>query len=83
MNKSACTWTVSQLIEALQAFPKDTPVVVSGYEGGYENIQQPLLLRKLQHHPENPYWDGAFQEVKAESEDSFDAVLLNREIRNV
>jgi len=81
MNKSCCAFTVVQLIEALQAFPKDTPVVVSGYEGGYENIQ-PLLLRRLQHHPQNPYWDGAFQEVKAESEDSFDAVLLSREVRN-
>lgn len=27
--------TVAELIEALKAYPPDTPVLVDGYEGGY------------------------------------------------
>jgi len=30
--------TVSQLIEALKNYPPDLPVVVSGYEGGYNDV---------------------------------------------
>ncbi len=81
MSKTFYTFTVSQLIEVLKDFPQDSPVVVSGYEGGYENIQQPLLSR-LQHLPQNPYWDGEFQQVESDVKESFDAVVLNREVRH-
>lgn len=30
--------TVSQLIEALKSYPQDLRVVVSGYEGGYNDV---------------------------------------------
>jgi hypothetical protein len=30
--------TVSQLIEELKNYPQDLPVVVSGYEGGYNDV---------------------------------------------
>ena len=30
--------TVTQLIEALKNYPPDLPVVVSGYEGGYNDV---------------------------------------------
>lgn len=30
--------TVAQLIEALKNYPQDLPVVVSGYEGGYNDV---------------------------------------------
>ncbi|MBD2427710.1 hypothetical protein [Phormidium sp. FACHB-1136] len=31
--------TAKELIEALSQYPPDTPVVVRGYEGGYNDIQ--------------------------------------------
>jgi hypothetical protein len=30
--------TVAQLIESLKNYPSDLPVVVSGYEGGYNDV---------------------------------------------
>ena len=36
-------FTIRELIEALSSFPPETPVLTSGYENGYENIQQPVL----------------------------------------
>jgi len=73
--------TVAQLIEALKAFPADTPVVVSGYESGYENMMPPKIM-KLQHQKENKYWDGEFQEVDQECHDTLNAVVLNRKVRS-
>jgi hypothetical protein len=39
--------TVQELIEALSKFDPNTPVVVRGYEGGYNDIQsiQPLSIQ--------------------------------------
>lgn len=65
-------YTVSKLIEALSSFPPDTPVLTSGYENGYENIQQPVL-KELMHKPDNPYYDGEFQ---LEGDDDSDSVLV-------
>jgi len=74
-------FTVAKLIGALKEFPGDTPVVVSGYESGYENIMPPKMT-KLQHQKENKYWDGEFQQVGSDVKESFDAVVLNREVRH-
>ena len=32
--------TVAQLIESLKNYPSDLPVVVSGYEGGYNDVDK-------------------------------------------
>ncbi|MBL4774912.1 MAG: hypothetical protein JKY87_02485 [Mariprofundus sp.] len=74
-------FTVAKLIEALKEFPAETPVVVSGYESGYENIMPPKMI-KLQHQKENKYWDGEFQEAEQEDKHVFDAIVLNRVIRH-
>jgi len=39
--------TVQEIIEALSQFPPDTPVVVRGYESGYNGIQEvkPLSMQ--------------------------------------
>lgn len=60
MNKNIYNFTVGELIKVLQQYAKDMPVVVSGYENGYENFYHPLV-KKVKHLPENPYWDGQFQ----------------------
>jgi len=81
MSKPLTTFTVAKLIEALKEFPQDTPVVVSGYESGYENIQPPKLV-SLKYQKENKYWDGEFQEVTQEDNDTLNAVVLNRMVRS-
>jgi len=81
MSKPLTTFTVAKLIEALKEFPADMPVVVSGYESGYENMMPPKLA-KLQQQKENKYWDGEFQEVEQSIENTLDAVVLNRAVRH-
>jgi len=70
-------YTVKELIEILERLPQDAPVVVSGYENGFENIRQPIL-KELIHGPQNAYWDGEFQPIENGAPDSFQAVLLRR-----
>jgi hypothetical protein len=55
------------------------PFLSSGYENGYENIQQ-SAIRELVHKPDNPYYDGEFQLVVDRDSDSVlvQAVLLPR-----
>ncbi|MFO7943454.1 MAG: hypothetical protein R6U51_04045 [Anaerolineales bacterium] len=70
-------YTVKALIEILETFPQDAPVVVSGYENGFENIREPIL-KELIHEPQNAYWKGEFQPPEQGDTDSFQAVLLRR-----
>ncbi len=70
-------FTVGELIKILKQYPKDMPVVVSGYENGYENFYHPYV-KKVKHLPENPYYDGQFQL----DENGTEALLLDREERN-
>lgn len=70
-------FTVGELTEILKEYPNDMPVIVSGYETGYENFYQPVV-QKVKHIPENKYWDGAFQL----DENGSDALILAREVRD-
>jgi hypothetical protein len=74
-------FTVAQLIEELQRLPSDLPVLISGYESGFENFYQPVIL-ELQHEPDNFYYDGAFQKADTPSTENFEAVVLIRELRD-
>ena len=70
-------FTVRELREILESYPDDMPVIVSGYENGYENFYHPIV-QKVEHMPENKYWDGEFQI----DEKGFDALILEREVRD-
>jgi len=70
-------YTVGELIEILKAYPNDMPVIVSGYENGYENFYHPTV-QKVEHLPENKYWDGEFQI----DDKGIDALILEREVRD-
>lgn len=70
-------YTVGELIEILKEYPIDMPVIVSGYENGYENFYHPTV-QKVEHLPENMYWDGEFQI----DENGINALILEREERN-
>jgi len=69
-------FTVGELMQILQQFPEDMPVVVSGYENGYENFYHPMVL-KVMPYPENPYYDGQFQP----DEEGTAVLILEREMR--
>jgi len=76
-NKNVYNFTVGELMKILQQYPDDMPVVVSGYENGYENFYHPFL-KKVKHMPENYYRDGEFQI----DDNGTDVLILEREVRN-
>lgn len=73
--------TVAQLIEILKTFPADLPVLVSGYESGYECFYHPQI-RDLVHKSENTYYDGEFQLPEKGESPQFSAVILERMLRD-
>ena len=76
-QSSIFNYTVGELIKVLNEYPKDVPVIVSGYESGYENFYLPIV-QKVRRIPENMYWDGEFQI----DENGIEALVLEREVRN-
>lgn len=70
-------FTVGELLEVLQQYPIDMPVVVSGYENGYENFYHPYV-KKVEHLPENPYYEGEFQL----DDNGTEVLLLERVVRD-
>jgi hypothetical protein len=81
MNNSNFNYTIGELAELLKTLPQNLPVVISGYESGFENFYAPYVA-ELVHKPENMYWDGEFQRVKRNDKNSFKALILERELRN-
>jgi hypothetical protein len=70
-------YTVGELMELLKEYPDDMPVIVSGYESGYEYFCTPTV-RKVKHFPENKYWDGEFQL----DDNGSHALILERKVRD-
>jgi hypothetical protein len=75
-DKNTYHFTVGELIKILHLYPEDMPVVVSGYENGYENFYQPYA-KKVKHMPENTFYDGQFQP----DDHGTEVLLLEREVR--
>jgi hypothetical protein len=69
--------TVGDLIRILEALPQDIPIFVSGYESGYENFQEPKVVR-LAHRPNNPFYDGEYQIAGKDERKWIDGVVLTR-----
>ncbi|MBU4076940.1 MAG: hypothetical protein KKI06_09580 [Euryarchaeota archaeon] len=80
-KKELFNFTVGQLVEILKSLPQDLPVLTSGYESGFENFYQPDII-KVKHEPENMYYEGEFQVAEDGDEDTFDAVVLKRVVRD-
>jgi len=74
--------TVGQLVDFLKTLPQDLPILTSGYEGGFENFYEPGII-KVKHEPENEYYEGEFQVVEDGDEETFDAVVIRRVVRDV
>jgi len=83
-NDKVIHYTVAQLIECLKQFPQYLPVLVSGYEDGFENIIKPEKI-KLEHQVNNQYWSGEFQEIEQQDvvDHAIEAIVLKRVVRDV
>ena len=82
MNKGRLFhYTVGELIEILSTFPSDVPILTSGYENGFENIQEPVL-KDLVHKENAPYYDGEFQPSDEYQGKPFQAIVLSRIVRD-
>jgi len=75
-------FTVGELIEILRSLPPEMPILTSGYENGFENIEQPVLMNLI-HKPDNPYYDGEFQPAGNGEKGVFNSVVLPRVVREV
>lgn len=73
-------YTIADLIKALETFPPDMPVITNGYEEEYENIMLPKKI-KVEFSPNQPYYTGQFV-AAANGEETFEAVLIAREVRD-
>ncbi len=69
--------TVGELSRILERLPSDLPVLVSGYENGYEHFYSPYIII-VEHHPENPYYDGEYQNAELETSNTMEALILQR-----
>ena len=73
--------TLKELIQILKKFPEDLPVLVDGYESGFEHFYSPNI-QKLKYEPENRHFDGEYQRIDNKHEKSIDGVVLQRMLRN-
>jgi len=80
-KKELFNFTVGQLVEILKSLPQDLPVLTSGYESGFENFYQPDII-KVKHEPENMYYEGEFHVAEDGDEETFDAVVIRRMVRD-
>ncbi len=70
-------FTVGDLKKILEEFPDGMPVLVNGFEGGYENFSHPYVI-KVEHYPENHYTEGEFEYSK----NGIEALLFERNSRD-
>jgi hypothetical protein len=74
---------VKQLIEELLKLDPELLVVVSGYENGFEKLEEvtEVNISRNLHSDKNgklPWWDGEYDIAKKESENIIRAALLPR-----
>lgn len=72
---------IRELIEQLQAFPPDTPVLVDGYEGGLIEAQSPIMEPVVFNY-RNANYAGPHEPVEYTIDPEFDEPGTVRDIRN-
>ena len=72
---------IKKLIEILQKYPPEIQVMVDGYEGGFDEIEErrikKITVQKLDKHEE---CEGEFeeQEIAKNTNPAFEAIILSR-----
>ena len=69
--------TVKELIDILQTYPADLPVLVKGIKTGYECFYDPYVV-ELVHQPDNMYWYGEYQQPGMGEKAELSALILER-----
>lgn len=69
--------TVKELIEILQTYPADLPVLVKGIKTGFECFYAPYVV-ELVHQPDNMYWYSEYQQPCKGEEAELSALILER-----
>ena len=74
--------TVEELVQALQNYPGDMPVVVDGYEEGYDDLEQDLIsVKEIRLNAGNEWWEGRHRDSwddRTEGSGIVKALLLRR-----
>ncbi len=78
MSERAQALTVGQLIAHLQAFPAETPVLVDGYEGGFDYPFPPQLLEVVPDWEDTLHYSGRFSEGYLADDRALSVVVLPR-----
>ena len=71
--------TVAELIQKLQTFPRETKVVIRGYEDGYNDILQ-LKKVKIKSKVDAHWYDGEYED--SNDTDAIAAIDLYGENKN-
>ena len=77
MNNTTTPCKVAELIKVLESLPQDMPILISGYESGFECFHEPKVARLI-HKPDNPYYDGEYQLAGKNDQDCIESVVLTR-----
>ncbi len=72
---------VGELRALLDKMEDDLPVLVCGYESGYEHFYTPFI-KSVKHEPENPYYDGEYQSADHKSAATIEALIFQRMVRD-
>ncbi|MEI8012216.1 MAG: hypothetical protein WCI27_07020 [Candidatus Omnitrophota bacterium] len=72
--------TINELIQKLSAFPPDTNIVVSGYEGGFADVTGARGIR-LQKDANKEWYYGRHEEANAGDQQAAKAVVITGEGR--
>ena len=74
--------TVSELTQLLAAYPPDMRVVVTGYEDGYDDLEQHLIsVKEICLDAGNKWWEGRHRDSwddRTEGRTTVDALVLQR-----
>lgn len=73
---------IRELIEQLQAFPPDMPVLVDGYEGGLTEAQPPVVESVVFNYRKHRSYSGAHEEEKYTLDPVCDEPGTVRDIRD-
>ena len=73
--------TVNELITILKRQPENTPVLVDGYEDGYENIISVNAISVVQN-TKALWYNGEYEKAEKDSNNTVKAVILSRNRRS-
>ncbi len=74
---------IAELIKILETYPKELEIMVDGYEGGYDDIDEKRICKKKLKKENSEDWLGDYEESDLVKNDNpaFEAIILERKSR--